>query len=72
MDCRSLDRSNRVITMYENAEYIRRPDGEAVMIRVKISGLNCFVPLDPANVDYQNIMRLVEEGTLTISDGNNE
>jgi hypothetical protein len=25
-----------------------------------------FVPLDPANADYANIMRLVDEGKLVI------
>ena len=26
------------------------------------------VPIDPANTDYQEILRRVEEGTLTIAD----
>lgn len=37
------------------------------MIRVDINGATSFVPLDPANSDYQAIMALVEAGELTIA-----
>ena len=30
-----------------------------------------FVPIDPANTDYQNIMKLVEDGELTIAPAEN-
>ena len=30
--------------------------------------ITSFVPLDPANTDYQNIMALVEAGELVIAD----
>jgi hypothetical protein len=33
---------------------------------VDINGIPSCVPLDPANTDYANIIRLVEEGKLTI------
>jgi len=55
--------------MYTNAQYFndgitgKGPDG----IRVDINGMTSFVPLDPANTDYQNIMQLVAEGKLTIA-----
>jgi hypothetical protein len=47
--------------MYSNAQY------SGSCIRVDINGVTSFVPLDPANTDYQNIMALVAEGKLTIA-----
>lgn len=53
--------------MYANAQYIKNPfSGELNGIRVDINGVTSFVPLDPANTDYQNIMALVAEGKLVI------
>ena len=51
--------------MYSNAQWID-VNNEHVMLRVDINGLTSYVPLDPANVDYQNIMQLVAEGKLVI------
>ena len=51
--------------MYENAQWIDF-EGQHTMIRVDINGVTSFVPLDPANTDYQNIMQLVAEGKLVI------
>lgn len=54
--------------MYANAQYIKNPfSGELNGIRVDISGVTSFVPLDPSNTDYQNIMQLVAEGKLVIA-----
>ena len=54
--------------MYENAQYmIVFPNTQPTMIRVDINGVTSFVPLDPANTDYQQIMKLVEEGKLVIA-----
>ena len=53
--------------MYSNAQYIKdSATGQDVAIRVDINGVTSFVPLDPANTDYQNIMQLVAEGKLVI------
>ena len=52
--------------MYTNAQYIAI-NGVNVSIRVDINGVTSFVPLDPANTDYQNIMALVAAGELTIA-----
>lgn len=53
--------------MYSNAQYIKDGiSGNVTGIRVDIDGVTSFVPLDPANTDYQNIMQLVEEGKLVI------
>ena len=53
--------------MYSNAQYVNGPDGNSSCIRVSINGITSFVPLDPANTDYQNIMKLVDEGKLVIA-----
>jgi hypothetical protein len=52
--------------MYTNAQYMA-VNGVNNAIRVDINGVTSFVPLDPANTDYANIMALVEEGKLTIA-----
>jgi hypothetical protein len=51
--------------MYTNAQCIAL-NGVNTSIRCDINGVTSFVPLDPANTDYQNIMRLVDEGKLVI------
>jgi len=53
--------------MYTNAKYIADPfTKQNCAISVNINGVTSFVPLDPANTDYQNIMALVAEGKLVI------
>lgn len=52
--------------MYTNAHYVAF-NGVVTSIRVDINGVTAFVPLDPANSDYQNIMALVAAGELTIA-----
>jgi len=54
--------------MIKNAQYYS-PLGFSApsWIRCDINGVTSFVPLDPANMDYQNIMQLVAEGELTIA-----
>lgn len=54
--------------MYENAKYIKENLTNKVnTISADINGITSFVPLDPANTDYTNIMKLVEEGKLVIA-----
>jgi hypothetical protein len=53
--------------MYTNAQYYNDRSGNPSSIRVDINGVTSFVPLDPANSDYQNIMALVAAGELTIA-----
>lgn len=53
--------------MYENAQYVKNMAGNVDGIRVDINGLTSFVPIDPANTDYQNIMELVAQGKLVIA-----
>lgn len=52
--------------MYANAVWVDT-NGVHTGIHVDINGLSSFVPLDPANTDYQNIMALVAAGELTIA-----
>jgi len=53
--------------MYTNAQYITDLSGIVCGIRCDINGVTNFVPLDPANTDYANIMALVTAGKLTIA-----
>lgn len=54
---------------YTEAQYVNGFGGtpQNVGINVQINGVPCYVPCDPANTDYQNIMLLVSEGKLTIA-----
>jgi hypothetical protein len=52
--------------MYANAQYMAFL-GEAQSIRCDINGVTSFVPIDPANTDYANLMALVAAGELTIA-----
>ena len=52
-----------------SAQYISDPtSNEASSIRATIDGQELFVPLDPANRHYAEIMRQVEAGTLVIQE----
>lgn len=53
--------------MYTNAQYLNSNYAQPAGIRCDINGVTSFVPLDPANVDYTNIMALVAAGELTIA-----
>lgn len=52
-----------------SAQYYRNiDDTENAGVRAAIDGQELFVPLDPANRHYAEIMRQVEEGELTIQE----
>jgi hypothetical protein len=52
---------------YTNAQYIKNSlTGIVDGISVDINGVLSFVPLDPINTDYSNMMQLVESGDLII------
>jgi hypothetical protein len=53
--------------MYTNAQYYNTLYASPAGIRCDINGVTSFVPIDPANTDYQNIMALVAAGELTIA-----
>ena len=52
---------------YTNAQYYNDLSGNPAGIRCDINGVTSFVPLDPANADYQNLMALVAAGELVIA-----
>ena len=43
-------------------------EGNNASIRATIDGVEMFVPLDPANRHYAEILRQVEAGVLTIQE----
>ena len=51
-----------------SAQYVQDFDGNNTSIKATIDGTELFVPLDPANRHYAEIMRQVEAGTLTIQE----
>ena len=55
-----------------NLQYIADLNGENVLIKATINGMESIVPLDPANTDYAEIMRQVEAGELTIAPADEE
>ena len=51
-----------------NAQYYNDFDGTQAGIKATIDGTEMFVPLDPANRHYAEILRQVDAGTLTIAE----
>ena len=51
-----------------SAQYATNIGGDTSGIRATIDGQELFVPLDPANRHYAEIMRQVEAGTLVIQE----
>jgi len=50
-----------------SAQYVANKfSGQNEVIKATIDGTEMFVPLDPANRHYAEIMRQVNEGTLVI------
>jgi len=51
----------------ESAQYVYA-DGHVCSIKAVIDGNECFVPMIEGNRHYNEIMRLVEAGELTIQE----
>lgn len=52
-----------------NAQYVNDSyTGDLDHIKATINGRVCSVPISDGNMDYVEIMRQVEAGTLTIAD----
>ena len=51
-----------------SAQYIELVEGFSRTIKATIDGTEMFVPLDPANRHYAEILKQVKEGKLTIKD----
>ena len=59
------------MSKYKDAQYCEDVETkDKISIKVKINGseLYSFVPFDPNNADYAEILKQVEAGTLTIKD----
>ena len=52
----------------ESAQYMTNLDGTNNSIKATIDGQEWFVPLDPNNRHYAEILEQVKAGTLTIAD----
>ena len=52
----------------KDAKYNQIVEGENIAVEATIDGSLCFVPLDPDNRHYAEILKQVKEGTLTIKD----
>ena len=50
-----------------NAQYLA-DEGQNLSIRCTIDGSECFVPIAVGNTEYDEIMRQVEAGELTIQE----
>ena len=53
------------------AQYITDMNGNNSCIKATIDGFEMFVPLDPVNRHYAEILRQVEAGTLVIQEADN-
>ena len=51
-----------------NASYLTNDGGDNVCIKATIDNAEMYVPLTPGNRHYDEIMRQVEAGDLTIAD----
>ena len=70
-----MNTENMTSAQYISSDVYQNVDGKEVVagkidtsIRATIDGQELFVPLDPANRHYAEIMRQVEAGTLTIAE----
>mgnify|MGYP000038062439 FL=1 len=59
-----MDNMNITAVQYTQSEFDSTPSG----IKATIDGTELFVPLDPANRHYAEILRQVEAGELTIAE----
>ena len=55
-----------------NIQYRLNDDGENCQVGATINGQVMFVPLDPANSHYAEILKQVAAGDLTIADADEE
>ena len=53
----------------KDAQYMKSPINEKdIMIKAIVDGEESWIPLDPNNRHYAEILKQVKEGTLTIKD----
>ena len=51
-----------------DAKYIQDIEGENTSVKATINGAEMFVPMDTANRHYAEILKQVDEGTITIAE----
>ena len=51
-----------------NIELAQYVEDTKTTIKAKVDGQDMFIPCDPANRHYAEILKQVKEGTLTIKD----
>ena len=51
-----------------SAQYYTDMNDDNAGVKATIDGTEMWIPLDPDNTDYAEIMRQVDAGTLTIED----
>lgn len=51
-----------------SAQYVDDFEGTHLSIKATIDGVEMYVPIDPANRHYAEILRQVEAGELTIQE----
>ncbi len=60
------------MTIFKNAKYqkapLDNPDNKNTAIVVEIDSVQWTIPIDESNRHYKEIIKQVEEGTLTIAD----
>ena len=52
----------------ENAQYQNDLNGNKSCIKADVENITMFIPLDPSNRHYAEILKQVKEGTLTTKD----
>ena len=61
------------MTQYTNAQYCKDHTGDKISsIKIKLEGSNLHIPIDTDNADYQEVLRQVEAGTLTIAEADQD
>ena len=56
------------MTVIKNAQYLKDKDGIVKTMKCNYDGVDISLPLNPENRHYAEILKQVEEGTLTIKD----
>jgi len=51
-----------------NAKYVEDRDGNTINVKATIDGVEMYVSIDPSNRHYDEIMRQVDAGELTIAE----
>ena len=54
---------------FKNAQYLKQPQTDKItVVKATIDGKETFIPMNEENTHYEEILKQVKEGTLTIKD----